>query len=137
MKIKAGDIRGYQFKKSWRGYDPVEVRYFLEMLAEEFGSLQERLTQYERESEARAALSQTATSIREARQQAQGIVHDAESVAAETLKNAKADREEIKRTVDKLIIQRDKLVNDIQTIVKTASQLIEAYCTEEDFNEDE
>jgi len=107
------------------------------MLAEEFSSLQERLAQYERESEARAALSQTVTSIREARQQAQGIVHDAESVAAETLKNAKADREEIKRTVDKLIIQRDKLVNDIQTIVKTASQLIEAYCTEEDFNEDE
>jgi len=137
MKIKAGDIRGHQFKKSWRGYDPVEIRYFLEMLAEEFGSLQEKLTQYERESEARAALSQTVTSIREARQQAQGIVHDAESVAAETLKNAKADREEIKRTVDKLIIQRDKLVNDIQTIVKTASQLIEAYCTEEDFNEDE
>jgi len=137
MKIKAVDIRGHQFKKSWRGYDPVEVRYFLEMLAEEFGSLQERLTQYERESEARAALSQTVTSIREARQQAQGIVQDAESVAAEILKNAKTDREEIKRTVDKLIIQRDKLVNDIQTIVKTASQLIEAYCTEEDFNEDE
>jgi DivIVA domain-containing protein len=32
--IKTTDIRSRQFRKILRGYDPVEVKYFLEMLAE-------------------------------------------------------------------------------------------------------
>ena len=45
--IKPSDILEREFNKTLRGYDPVEVRFFLEMLADEFKKLEEKLQELE------------------------------------------------------------------------------------------
>ncbi|MFQ5630060.1 MAG: DivIVA domain-containing protein, partial [bacterium] len=39
MKLTPLDIKKQEFKKNLRGYDPIEVDAFLEMVANEFESL--------------------------------------------------------------------------------------------------
>ena len=50
MKLTPLDIKKHEFAKTFRGYDPEEVRAFLEMVAEEMMTLQDKAEELQRKT---------------------------------------------------------------------------------------
>lgn len=124
--IKPSDILDSDFNKTFRGYDPVEVRYFLEMLAEEFKKLEERLQELgplEREKEKNGTKS-TKEIMKEAAEKAARVVFDAEKVASDTLSTALEEKSKIKNSIMELKHDRDKLVHALRQVINSQTDLI-------------
>ncbi len=144
MRLSPLDISKQEFSKSMRGFDPAEVRAFLEKVSDELAELEaenKRLAQqnlkattqlesYEqmekslRESllTAQKTLEEARTSterehdllLREARAEAEQIVHEAQ-------RNVHEIREELRR----LTVQRDAYIKRLRFLLSSQQELID------------
>ena len=118
MKLTPLDVKKQEFKKVLRGYDPVEVDSFLDMMSNEFAELlkdckdmREQLVEYEAQlrdyRQMEKTLQQTlmqaqeasGRSIENSRKEAQLIVQEAELKANQILDRARLD---LSRTKDEI-----------------------------------
>jgi cell division initiation protein len=124
--LKPEDIVGRKFSKVFRGYDPVEVEYFLKMLSDEFQKMEGRIKDLEileKEKEKFKGKSYTEI-ISEAKSEAKKIIADAENRSSEVLEAARKEKEKIEESVLDIKHKRDKLVAKISNIVKENSRMI-------------
>lgn len=124
--LQKSDIIERKFNRAWRGFDPVEVRYFLEMLAEEFEKLEQRITELEPIEKQLSEMNIKSPDdiIREAEEKAQKIIDDAENLAREVLERAKAQKEKEKEELALLTNRRDRLISMINRVVDQQKDLI-------------
>lgn len=136
--IKPDEIVERRFRKTWRGYDPVEVNYFLEMLADEFLRLEERANKLEAQAnEYERARKSYDKIVKEARDRAAQIILDAESVAASVLNTAQHQKQQIEDEILKLRHAREELIHQIQQVVQKQQQLLEMLSATEEFGNDD
>lgn len=123
--IKTSDIRERRFKKVIRGYDPVEVKFFLEMLADEFSQMEEKIEQMELlTSEFDKTRKGRDKILKEAQDRATRIILDAESISAGVVETAQYKKELIEESVTKLNFAREKLIQRLREVLKTQTELI-------------
>ena len=145
MKIAPVEIRKYEFKKVLRGYDPDEVRYFLEMIADELEALnrekseleakvkshQEKLQEYKQiEKSMQDALivakETSDRSISNTKKESKLIIADAEAKADRIVEGARKEASKIRQDIEKLHMQKDSFIVKIKNILRSEFELIDA-----------
>lgn len=130
--IQKNDITDRKFNRTLRGYDPVEVKYFLDMLAEEFEKLEQRIAELE-PIEKRLSDMQVKSPddiIREAEEKARKILSDAEKLARDVLDQAKVQKEKEREEIAVLTNRKDRLINLINTVLNRQKELVNLLSTE-------
>ncbi|HPC35010.1 MAG TPA: DivIVA domain-containing protein [Candidatus Marinimicrobia bacterium] len=123
--IKTNEIRDRQFRKVLRGYDPVEVKYFTEMLADEFAQMEEKLEKLEAiVNEFDQTRKGRDKILKEAQDRAADIIMNAESIASEVVTKAENKKKQIQNAIDKLNLEREKLVQRLQNVLKNQAALL-------------
>ncbi len=144
MKLTPLDIKKQEFKKAMRGYDPIEVETFLEMVAEEYeavirekNSLQDealklktQLRDYQNVEKALQDTLMTAQqSIAESRQnsqrQANLIVREAEIKAEKILEDAKIKLAELKNELVLVKSQKESFARRLRHLLTSQIDLID------------
>jgi cell division initiation protein len=136
--IHKKDILDRKFNKSLRGYDPVEVNYFLEMLADEFEKMEQRIQELgplEKQFSDADAKSPKEI-IAEAEETAKKIMTDAEKVSAEVLNTAKKQKELEKKEIIQLKNKKSKLIKTLKETIAQQRQLINYLSNLEEDQED-
>lgn len=136
--LQKSDIIDRKFNRAWRGFDPVEVRYFLEMLAEEFEKLEQRITELEPIEKQLSEMNIKSPDdiIREAEEKAQKIIDDAENLAREVLDRAKAQKEKEKEELALLTNRRDRLINMINRFMDQQKDLVNIFGSDQSESEE-
>ena len=143
MKSTPVDIRNQQFKRVLRGYDPVEVDTFMDMLATEFEDqlqqakemrdkvveLETHLKDYKQiEKTLQQTLLQaqeaTGRTYESARREAETIVREAEGKAAKTVEQAYADVTRLTSQIGDLKARRDSLVARLRVLLSSELDMI-------------
>ena len=151
MKITPIDIRGHNFASRFKGFDPEEVRSFLNLVASEFeglvvesNSLRERLTAVEASvsdlKERERILKETlltaqrlADEIREeARKEAQLIVREAEVKGSQYLDQAGRKAGELEGAIQALRVERDAFAQRIRAAVEQHLRLRDMHRNEDE-----
>lgn len=124
--IQRKDIIERKFNKSWRGYDPVEVRYFLEMLADEFEKMEIHIRELEPIEKQLSQMSVTSPEnlIKAAEEQATKIVADAEKLATEVLNTAKRKKESEREEIVKLEHCKNELIQLLNKAINKQGELL-------------
>jgi cell division initiation protein len=121
MKLSPLDIRKHEFARKLRGYDPDEVRPFLEMLSQQWEEMQEevrsardrvreiesKIGHYEKVEVAlqealEAAKANASRTQTHAEERARLIIEDAELKAEQRLREAEQERFQLRQDVSKL-----------------------------------
>jgi cell division initiation protein len=145
MKLTPLEVRRQQFKKVLRGYDPVEVDTFLEMLAgeiehyiKESKELQDKLMEMEVQlrdyKNMEKTLQQTllqaqeasGKSIENSRKEAQLIVQEAELKAQQILDKARQDFSHIKDEIGSLKARKESIISRLKVLLSSEIELIKA-----------
>lgn len=124
--LQKKDIIERKFNRTFRGYDPVEVKYFLEMLADEFEKLFDRLNELEPViKEFEEGKGRTPHDIiRDAESRAENIIEDAEKLAADVLDKAKRAKAREEEKILHLKHERDKLSQLLENIIEKQRQFL-------------
>jgi len=143
MTITARDLRNRQFGSSLRGYDPNEVRDFMEEVAQEM----ERMSRSKIElTERLAAANDSLSSVKTRESQIQGLLETAERTAKDRIKTvqsrgkallaeaeaeaaaivmrAKADKEQILSDVTELKAQRERFRAELKSMLRTHAEVL-------------
>lgn len=130
--IQKNDITERKFNRTLRGYDPVEVKYFLDMLAEEFEKLELRIAELEPIEKRLSDMKVKSPDdiIREAEEKAQKILTDAEKLAKDVLDQAKVQKEKEREEIAILTNRKDRLINLINTALNKQKELVNLLSTE-------
>jgi cell division initiation protein len=145
MKLTPIDIRKQEFKKVLRGYDPVEVETFMEMLANEFESLlrdhremRERVIDSEAQlkdyRQIEKALQQTLLQAQEAtnrtleaaRREAEMMIREAERTAAELVEQAGSDLTRTRNDLSELQGRREALLGRLRMLLQAELDILGA-----------
>ncbi len=145
MKLTPLDIRRQEFKKSMRGFDPIEVETFMEMMANEFenllkeqGELRTKITETETQlkdyKQIERTLQQTLMQAQEAtgktyeaaRRDAESIIKDAEMKAAQLLSGASTDIAKLNNEIAQLRSRKDSLIGRLRVLLSSELDLIKA-----------
>jgi cell division initiation protein len=148
MKLTPIDIRRQEFKKVMRGYDPVEVDTFMDMVVGEFESVLKELkelrdhtveteTQLKDYRQIEKALQQTLLQAQEttgksyenARKEAELILRDAEVKAAKILEQANADLMRIHNDLHQLESRRETLLAKLRLLLSAELDLLKVFDT--------
>jgi cell division initiation protein len=140
------DIRQHAFSRSFRGYDPEEVKAFLNNLAREWQELQEKngelkrevdrlevsLKQYkEMESMLHKTLQQaensSATVLENAKKEAENMVGQAEQQSNEILQKAYQERSRIEQEVNDLINRRNDILNQLKMFMRSQLERLDSF----------
>lgn len=143
MKLTPLDIRKQEFKKVMRGYDPVEVDTFKDMILREFEDLlklqkEARDKQIELETQLKdyrqieKTLQQTLLQAQEASsrtyesamREAELIVKEAESKAAKVLAQAQSDLNRLMQEMEQLKARRESLIGRLRVLLSSELDLI-------------
>ena len=143
MKLTPLDIKKQEFKKVLRGYDPVEVDSFMDMMSGEFSELlrenkemKEKVTENEIQlrdfKQMEKTLQQTlmhaqetsGRSIENSRKEAQLIVQEAELKAAQLLEKARMDVVRSRDEVAGLKSKRDSIVSRLKVFLISEIELL-------------
>ncbi len=123
--IKTNEIRDRQFRKVFRGYDPVEVKYFTEMLADEFAQMEEKLEKLEAiVNEFDQTRKGRDKILQEAQDRAASIIMDAESIASEVIANAETKKRQIQEAIDQLNLEQNKLIQRLRSVLKNQAEIL-------------
>ncbi|MBC8491878.1 MAG: DivIVA domain-containing protein [Candidatus Marinimicrobia bacterium] len=124
--IKKQDILERKFNKVFRGYDTVEVRYFLEMLAEEFGKLESRIKELEpiEKQLNQMNVKSPENIIKDADERARKIVYDAEKLASDVLDATKQKKESEKEEIVKLQHHKNRLIQTLNDAIRKQADLL-------------
>ncbi|MGA9117959.1 MAG: DivIVA domain-containing protein [Bacteroidota bacterium] len=148
MKLSPLDIRKQQFKKLMRGYDPVEVDTFLEMVAQDMEEIlkqmrdsREKEIHYETQlgdyKQIEKTLQQTLLQAQEvtgktyesARREAELIVKEAESRAAAILDSGNRELSKLSNEISELKVRRESLVGRLRVLLSSELDLLKAMDT--------
>jgi cell division initiation protein len=151
MKLTPLDVKKQEFKKVLRGYDPVEVDSFLDMMSNEFAELlkqckdmREQLVEYEAQlrdyRQMEKTLQQTlmqaqeasGRSIENSRKEAQLIVQEAELKANQILDRARLDLSRTKDEIGNLRSKKDSIVSRLKVMLNSEIELIKALEIDDD-----
>ncbi len=143
MKLTPLDIKKQEFKKVMRGYDPVEVDTFMEMLANEFEEVLKQQketrdrsieldTQLKDYRQIEKTLQQTLLQAQEvtgrtyesARKEAEIIVKDAEGKAARIVEQANSELVRINKELAELRIRRESLIGRMRVLLSAELDLL-------------
>lgn len=143
MKLTPLDVRKQQFKKLMRGYDPVEVDTFLEMVAVDMEEMIKQLkeardkevhldTQLTDYKQIEKTLQQTLMQAQEAtgktyeaaRREAEMIIKEAESRAAAILDAGNREMAKLNNEIAELKVRRESLVGRLRVLLSTELDLI-------------
>ena len=123
--IKTDEIRDRRFRKVFRGYDPVEVKYFTEMLADEFAQMEEKLekleaivNEFDQTRKARDKI------LQEDQDRAASIILDAESIDSEVIANAETKKRQIQEAIDQLNHEQNKLIQRLRSVLKNQAEIL-------------
>jgi len=144
VKITPIDISKQEFKKIMRGYDPVEVDTFLEMLGNEYENLinrsnenEDKIKQLEGElknfKEVEKTLKQTLLNLQEnsdksrenSRKEASLIKKEAEIEAKELFDNAKRQSQAMREEMITMQTQKDSLIARLRHILSSHLELLD------------
>ena len=145
MKLSPLDIRKQEFKKVMRGYDPVEVETFMEMLANEYETLLkeqnemrdkfiEHETQLKDYKQIEKTLQQTFLQAQEttgktyeaARRDAELIVKEAELKASQIVGSANNEIGKLNNEILQLRARKDTLIGRLRVLLSSELDLIKA-----------
>jgi cell division initiation protein len=143
MKLTPLDIKKQEFKKVMRGYDPVEVETFMDMMANEFEDLlkqqkEMRDTVVELETQLKdyrqieKTLQQTLLQAQEAtgrtyesaRRESELILREAESKAAKIVEQANSDLARKSNEIRQLVARRESLIGRLRVLLSSELDLI-------------
>ncbi len=143
MKITPMDIKNQDFKKVMRGYDPVEVNTFLEMLSNEVERLirdhkanNERIKEMEAqikeykqiEKSLQQALLQAQETASQARQQSQKeaeiVIKQAEAQANEIVHDARSSLSQLHNEIEQFKTVRETMVSRLKILLQSQLELI-------------
>ena len=150
MNITPLDIRKQEFRKALRGYDPVEVQAFLDMIADvyektsrELISIQERAETLEVEigrfrnlektlQETLVTAQQAAEDTREnAKKEGDLIIKEAQIVAERAIEQARGQVGRIKAEFASLKSQRDTFIARFKGLLEAQTELLKGIRTDE------
>jgi cell division initiation protein len=145
MKLTPLDIKKQEFKKVLRGYDPVEVDTFMDMMANEFEDLirsqkdmrdkvvelEVSLRDYRQiEKTLQQTLLQaqetTARSYESARKEAEVILREAEMKAAKLVEQASTDLQRMNAEMIQLGARKDSILGRLRVLLSSELDLIRA-----------
>ncbi len=151
MKLTPLDVKKQEFKKVLRGYDPVEVDSFLDMMSNEFAELlkqckdmREQLVEYEAQlrdyRQMEKTLQQTlmqaqeasGRSIENSRKEAQLIVQEAELKANQILDRARLDLSRTKDEIGNLRSKKESIASRLKVLLNSEIELIKALEIDDD-----
>ncbi|MEW6510454.1 MAG: DivIVA domain-containing protein [Bacteroidota bacterium] len=143
MKLTPLDVRKQEFKKVMRGYDPVEVDTFMEMVA---ADLEEALKQ---QKEARDRIVELETQLKDyrqiektlqqtllqaqeatgrtyesARRESETIIREAESRAAKIVEQANSDLAKINNELMRLEARKESLIGRLRVLLSSELDLL-------------
>jgi cell division initiation protein len=143
MKLTPLDIKKQEFKKVMRGYDPVEVDTFMDMLANE---LEDALREYKQKHDAmieletqlkdyrqiEKTLQQTLLQAQEAtgktyeaaRREAEMIVKEAEIKAARIVEGAQSELGRLNNELMQLRARKESLIGRLRVLLSSELDLI-------------
>ena len=144
MKITPIDISKQEFKKIMRGYDPIEVDTFLEMLGNEYEALIKQNTEYEDKikqleaelknfKEVEKTLKQTLLNLQEnsdksrenSRKEADLIKKEAEIEAKEMVDKAKRQAQAMHEEMITMRTQKESLIARLRHILSSHLELLD------------
>jgi cell division initiation protein len=144
MSLTPQDIEQHEFSKSLRGYDPSEVRAFMERLADEIAALQSTAQSLSEQNRALAAklvayqeMEQNLRDSLVAMQESQRITHEQlEQERQQILREARLDGErtkfdlerdisKLREDVHQLTIHRDAYVRRLRFLLRAQTELLE------------
>lgn len=145
MKITPLEIKRQQFKKVLRGFDPVEVETFLDMLSNDLEEqlrttkdlrdrtieLETQLADYKNmEKTLQQTLMQaqeaSGRSIENSRKEADLIVKEAELKAAQIVEKARVDFSRIKEEIASLKARKESVISRLKVLLSSELDLIRA-----------
>ena len=151
MKLTPLDIKKQEFKKVLRGYDPVEVDSFLDMMSNEFAELlkdskemKEQLVECETQlrdyRQMEKTLQQTlmqaqetsGRSIENSRKEGQLILQEAELKANQLLDRARLDLSRAKGEIANLRSKKESIVSRLKVLLNSEIELIKALEIDDD-----
>lgn len=151
MKLTPIDIKKQEFKKALRGLDPVEVKAYLDFVADEYEQLlqhnqqlEKQLASYQTElrhyKDVEKTLKQTLYEVKQTSQlskqtslkEAELIKREAEIQAAKILEEARAEAERIRKEVETLKQQKDSFVTRLKYLLSSQLELIEMLQVDDD-----
>jgi cell division initiation protein len=154
MKITPIDISGHRFAKKMRGFDPEEVRSFLNLVSGEFerlvidnNALKEELAQVkagiadykERErilKETLVTAQKLAEDMKdEARKEAQLVIKEAEIKGGQLLDQAARKAGQIEGMIQNLRVERDAFEQRIRSAVEQHLRLLDLHKKEEEIED--
>ena len=151
MSLAPIDIKKQEFKKALRGYDPVEVKAYLDFVAEEYEQLLRRNQQLEKQvnsyqtelkhyKDVEKTLKQTLYEVKQTSQlsketsqkEAELIKREAEIKATKIMEEAKAEVERLRKEVENLKQQKDSFVTRLKYLLSSQLELIEMLQVDDD-----
>lgn len=155
MRLTPLEIRKQEFKKTLRGFDPIEVRTFLEMVAEQFEKQQDEMkllnnklielqTQLKNYQETEKNLRETLFNVQEVKKQSEEsskrqadlIVKEAELKSIEILENARKQARQIREEVSWLKSQKESFINRLRHILISQVELLSVLEIDDSLPED-
>ncbi|MFN3821068.1 MAG: DivIVA domain-containing protein [bacterium] len=149
------EIRKQEFKHSFRGYDPEEVRSFLESVASEMERmleqvriqgaeierLQAELSSYRRMEETmREALVNAQEALKDAREgahkEAQLIHREAELIAERIINDARQKAEELRKEIEDLNTRRQVLARRLKQLLTSELEMIQILTNSQEWEQD-
>ena len=144
MKITPLEINKQEFKKTMRGYDPVEVDTFLEMLGSEYEKLINSNKTYEKKiieletelknyKEVERTLKQTLMNVQETsdkskenlKKEADLIRKEAELSAAKLMEKARRETQLLKEEMVTLKTQKQSLISRLRHVLTSQLELLD------------
>lgn len=156
MKLTPLEIRKQEFRKGLRGFDPIEVQTFLDMVSEQYEELLEenkKLNHKIVELDAKLSnyqdneknLRETLLNVQEvkkqseesSRRQADLITKEAELKALEILENARKQARQIREEISWLRSQKESFINRLRHILVSQIELLSVMEIDDILPEDE
>ncbi len=144
MKISSIEIRQQEFEKKMRGYDPEEVKSFLEKIADELDELlkeneslkaelenaNEQINEYKKieknlQDTLLKAQDSSTKSLEAAKKQSGLLIKEAELKASQIVEKARENADEIRNAVVNLREEKDLIIAKLKAIVSTQANLLE------------
>ncbi len=145
MKLTPLDIKKQEFKKVMRGYDPVEVETFLDMVSNDLEAvltsekeLRDRILELETQlgdyKQMEKTLQQTlmqaqeasGRSIENSRKEADLIMKEAELKAQQIVEKARSDFARIKEEISGLKARKESVISRLKVLLSSELDLIRA-----------
>jgi len=149
MKLSALEIKQQEFEKNFRGYDSNEVKAFLSIVAGEWENmvshnrsltqevkhLKDKLSHFERIQEGMHETLQIAKQsadkeVKAANAEAQTRIQKAEHEAENIVNTARAERQEIRQSVLRMLERREEIINSIRSYLELANDSLKKFSSD-------